>query len=429
MKNILLTIIFLLSIQLNSQNDKTINWINKNAIKIEDANPDTELSIFNDNTPEKFANAKIFGFGEASHNGKEFFDIKSKFFKHLVITQDVKVFIIEDQYQTEPKINEWISGGQGDLKTIVNNFKIGFWKCQEVANLLKWMRSYNLNKPKEDQITFYGMDIQMGGNLNREIRGFVEKHKIPINEELLVVADSCANKKLDFKTSTNLIDIQISKLKEIEQIILAFQTNNKEDSIHEFNSIIRTLNYLINYTHYIHQPTTEMRDVKMFESAKWIIDKESKNGKAFIWAHNEHINKKEMNYSNSGIVTLGAHLKNYYKDDYYSVGFDFGIGELGGFVTEKNKSNYWKTYHLEKPFNKTYAETLFRTNDDIYFIDMDRALASDSTNFFGIKNKHLLIAAGGYKPKPLYKIMVSKIYTEIYDGLIFVKRISPVTYF
>src|SRR5690606_35007361 len=153
--------------------------------------------------------------------------------------------------------------------------------------------------------------------------------------------------------------------------------------------------------------------------------KESKNGKAFIWAHNEHINKKEMNYSNSGIVTLGAHLKNHYKDDYYSVGFDFGIGELRGFVTEKNKSNYWKTYHLEKPFNKTYAETLFRTNDNIYFIDMDRALASDSTNFFGIKNKHLLITAGGYKPKPLYKIMVSKIYTEIYDGLIFVKRISP----
>lgn len=429
MKNILLTIIFLLSLQLNSQNDITINWINNNAIKIEDVNPDTELVIFKVKTPEKFANAQIFGFGEASHNGKEFFDIKAKFFKHLVKTQNVKVFIMEDQYQTESAINEWISGGKGDIKTIVNNFKIGFWKCREVANLLQWMRNYNLNQPKVEQIRFYGMDIQMGENLNQEIRGFVEKYKIPVNEELLMIADSCANKKVDFNKSTNWGDIQIPKLKELEQIILDFQTNNNEISKEELNSIIRTLNYLIKYTKYLQNPETEVRDLKMFENVKWIVEKESKNGKAFIWAHNEHINKKEMNYSGSGIITLGAHLKKYYKDNYYSVGFDFGIGELRGFVIEKNKSNYWKTYYLEKPFNNTYAKTLFEANEDIYFVDMDIALNSDSTNFFGIKNKHLLIAAGGYKPKPLYKIMVSKVYTEAYDGLIFVKRISPVTYF
>lgn len=429
MKDILLIIFFLLSLQLNSQNAITINWINNNAIKIEDANPDTELVIFKDKTPEKFANTQIFGFGEASHNGKEFFDLKAKFFKHLVKTQNVKVFIMEDQYQTEYAINEWISGGKGDIKTIVNNFKIGFWKCREVANLLQWIRNYNLNEPKEEQIRFYGMDVQMGETLNKEIRGFVEKYKIPVNEELLMIADSCANKKVDFNTSSNLEDTQITRLKEIEDIILDFQTNHKENNNHEFISIVRTLNYLIKYTQYIQNPTTETRDLKMFENVKWIIDKESKNGKAFIWAHNEHINKKEMNYSGSGIVTLGAHLKNYYKDGYYSVGFDFGIGELRGFVLEKNKPNYWKTYQIEEPFNKTYAKTLFEANEDIYFVDMDKALNSDSTNFFSIKNKHLLIAGGGYMPKPLYKIMVSKVYTEVYDGLIFVKKISPVTYF
>ena len=44
------------------------------------------------------------------------------------------------------------------------------------------------------------------------------------------------------------------------------------------------------------------------------------------------------------------------------------------------------------------------------------------------KNKHLLIASGGYQPKPLHKIMLSKIYTETYDGLIFVKEISKPEY-
>ena len=88
------------------QNDNVVNWINENAIKVEDADPDTELLIFNDNIPEKFANAKIFGFGEATHHGKEFFDIKAKFFKYLVETQNVKVFIMEDSYPSESGINE-----------------------------------------------------------------------------------------------------------------------------------------------------------------------------------------------------------------------------------------------------------------------------------------------------------------------------------
>ncbi len=63
-------------------------------------------------------------------------------------------------------------------------------------------------------------------------------------------------------------------------------------------------------------------------------------------------------------------------------------------------------------------------NKDIYFVDFQKAIESDSSNFFSKKNKQLLIGGGGYQPKPLYKIMISKIYTETYDGLIFVKKIS-----
>ena len=43
----------------NGQNHKVVKWINENAIKIEDASPDSELTIFEGNTPNKFANSKI----------------------------------------------------------------------------------------------------------------------------------------------------------------------------------------------------------------------------------------------------------------------------------------------------------------------------------------------------------------------------------
>ena len=145
----------------------------------------------------------------------------------------------------------------------------------------------------------------------------------------------------------------------------------------------------------------------MFENVKYIVENKSKNGKAFIWAHNEHINKKEMYYTGSNIINLGRHLKDYYKEDYYSVGFDFGTGEINGIVIDKKKGNHWKTYFIEKPFKKTYAKTLMLINKDIFFIELNK-----TSNFFNKEYKHLMIGGGGYQPKPLYKIMSSKIYAD-----------------
>ena len=413
----------------NGQNNKTVKWINENAIEIEDASPDSELTIFEGNTPNKFANAKVFGFGEASHNTKEFFDIKAKFFKHLVKTQGVKTFIMEESYQAEFGINEWISGGKGDIKTIAKNFNIGFWYTKEIVNLLQWMRNYNLNKAKENQIRFYGMDIQIGKNINQEIREFVNTHKITIDEKLLMIADSCSSKKINYKKSDIWWKNQLPELNKLKKQIL--NSNIKDE---EYKPVMSSLDYLIKYTQYAskvktkYPESTEFRDLKMFENVKFIVENKSKNGKAFIWAHNEHINKKEMYYTGSRIINLGRHLKDYYKDNYYSVGFDFGIGKINGFIMDKKKGNHWKTYNIEKPFKRTYAKTLMSINKDIYFIDLQKAIESDSSNFFREKNKHLLIASGGYQPKPLHKIMLSKIYTETYDGLIFVKEISKPEY-
>ena len=426
MRLIILLVSFFLSFSMYSQNDKVVNWIDVNAIKIEDANPDTQLSIFKNNIPKKFANAKIFGFGETTHHGKEFFDIKAKFFKYLVENQGVKIFIIEDSYTSESGINEWISGGKGNVENIAENFSIYPWYCKEVVNLLQWMRNYNLTKTKDQKIRFFGMDIQSVKNINKEIRNFVENYNIPISEELLLVADECANKKIEYYKKTDWADKKIPKLKKIEKTLINFQKDVISEDKEEFKSIIRALNYLIQYTFYVQNSKSTVRDLKMFENAKWIIENETDNGKAFIWAHNEHINNKEMLSYTSGWINLGSHLKEYYSDDYYSVGFDFGKGTLRGFVIRKNKSNYWETFQLNQPFRKTYAKTLFEAKEDIYFIDMFDASKNIPADFFNKKSKQLILGASGFNPKKVD--LIPKKFSEMYDGLIFVKNISIPNY-
>ena len=84
MKKIIFTFLLILPFVLKAQNKEAINWIRSHAIEIKNANPNIELVAFQQSVPEKLAKAKVYGFGEASHNTKEFFDLKAKFFKYLV---------------------------------------------------------------------------------------------------------------------------------------------------------------------------------------------------------------------------------------------------------------------------------------------------------------------------------------------------------
>jgi len=424
MKPFFTAILFFLLFNVYAQDKKAVTWINENAIKIEDANPDTNLAIFNDKIPQKFANAKIFGFGEATHQGKEFFDLKAKFFKYLVENHDVKVFVMEESYPVEVAINEWISGGKGSIKSIFSNFSIGFWCCKEVADLLEWMRNYNLNKSKDEQIRFYGMDVQFVKNVNQEIRGLVKKYNIPVSEELLLEVDKCAEKKVEYGVRNDWADIQNPKLNTVAAILLDFRKNTKEENIDEINAAIRALTYLLQYTDYVQHPYSKERDLKMFENVKWITENKSKNGKAFIWAHNAHIDFD--GFDNPGrlnnVPNLGKNLKEYYKDDYYSVGFDFGKGTQGGYFSTNGEKPGWKKIELNEPSSGTYAKTLIEAKDEIYFIDMSKALEGSSSDFFKKKSKIVFAGGGGFNPKNNY--LRIKRFSETYDGLIFVKNIS-----
>lgn len=428
-KNTFLIFSFIIFQTIYAQNKETVDWLTHHSIEIEDANPDSEMHLFKQMEPEKFAEARFYGFGEASHNTKEFFDLKAKFFKYLVNNHGLRIFIMEETYQAESGINEWISGGNGDVKTIANNLQVGFWRTKEIVNLLEWMREYNKGKSKKDQIRFYGMDIQYGEKINEEIRAFIKNNNISISENLLLTADSCATKNIDFSQKESWWSLQIPKLKELKKQIL----NSTSESNGNL-SIFRSLDYLLSYVEYAslvndaYPKSTEFRDLKMFDNVKYILDHESKDAKAFIWAHNEHISNKEMNYTGSNILNLGSHLKRYYKNDYYSVGFDFGNGQIEGFVIDSKKGNHWKTYYIDKPYPKTYANTLISVGKENYFVDIENAVKNEPTKFFERKMKSLLIGGGGFQPKPLYKIMVKKVYAETYDGLIFVKRISNPDY-
>ena len=423
MRKLFYAFLFLFSINLTAQNAEVISWLNANAVVIEDADPDTELISFSENKPQQFQEARIFGFGEATHHGKEFFDLKAKFFKYLVKHHGVRVFIMEESYQAEQGINEWISGGAGDKATIVNNFRHYLWYTQEVADLLEWMRNYNLGKPREEQIRFYGIDNQMGDIINERLRDYVRRHNIEIDADLLAAVDSCSNAEYGKVAYKEWAQKMLPKLQSVKQALKEQEQRLTAADAIGYSDMMRGLGYLEDYTAYISWPVGGMRDKAMYENVLKILEMEKSGSKAFIWGHNEHINKKEIG---NAIPNLGSMLKEHFKDGYYAMGFDFGGGKMKGYVVTKKQITGSEYRVLDKPYKKTYAETLFLAEPDVYFVDIADAVKNPlMEKFFGSKLKQLFVGGPGFDPKDT--TFFSRKYTEAYDGIIFIKNISPAT--
>lgn len=425
----IIIIIFQLCLQrLVAQNIDVVNWLNTNAIAIENANPDEALDIFKSAEPTSFSNAKIYGFGEATHYTKEFFNIKIKFFKYLVEHENVKVFILEDAYVIEEGLNNWISGGEGNAVDIMKNLTIQPWYCKEVMALFQWIRDYNIDKPVSQQIRCYGMDIQTVTHINTQIKAFIAKYNLTVDVALLEALDKCVARKVVYTASNNWADTQLPKLNALEEILINFDNRDlSKTEKSDVNEVLRALQYLNQYTYYVQHSYSHVRDQKMFENVQYIVTNKAANGKAFIWAHNEHVNNYGVaNYNKRGVYNLGKYLKEFYNEEYYSVGFDFGTGEVTGFYKEEGKILGLKKYLVKEPYAKTYAETLHKVKYDIFFIPMDEALKSSVANFFTKKQKQLLLSIGDYTPDKV--VLYQKKYSEMYDAILFVKNITLADY-
>jgi erythromycin esterase len=104
--------------------------------------------------------AKIIGLGEATHGTREFFQMKHRLLEYLVERQGFGIFAIEASWASSLEVNEYVLGGPGDGKALLQKYArvMWPWRTQEVLELIQWMRAYNASN--ERKVMFTGFDMQ-----------------------------------------------------------------------------------------------------------------------------------------------------------------------------------------------------------------------------------------------------------------------------
>src|SRR4051812_40230553 len=88
------------------------------------------------------------------------------------------VFAIESPWAMAPDANDYVQGRSDDLNAAVRH-GYNWWRTEEFADLLRWMRAYNLDPAHTKKVTFEGFDVRGLEVLEGRVLEYLERVKEP----------------------------------------------------------------------------------------------------------------------------------------------------------------------------------------------------------------------------------------------------------
>jgi len=412
---LILSLNFIFINRANCQNQTAIKWLDDNSIKIKTVEAENG---FEDLMPLKsiLKDKRIVSLGEATHGTKEFFQMKHRMLEFLVKEMGFRYFAIEANLTEAYAVNEYVMYGKGDPQKALNGLYFWTWNTKEVLAMIHWMRNYNNDKPDNDKVRFYGFDMQFQpvamSHFYQYLMQVDPTYAISIKDFATKLQEIKEIKKDQGKELTEGIESLFSHIDKNKADYIS-KTSKREFEIEKHNLVV-VAQYVKMTSDNEGMRSFQIRDSCMAENVKWLTTLEGDSSKFVLWAHNGHISNAALM---DNVFSMGNHLKKFYHDRCYALGFDFYTGSFQSVDAEKGlvKFNYELKqnstgYFFSKCKNKMFLMDMANAenNPELKKIIHDTIPSISIGAMFSKK-----YADQYYDNKPL---------ADMYDGLIFIRK-------
>lgn len=186
-----------------TDNDDITAWMKKDARPFETCAPSDKVTDL-ESLRRMVGNARIVALGEGTHGTREFFQLKHRITQHLATEMGFTVFAIEANLPEAWRVNDYVLGGQGDPRALIQGMYFWTWNTEEVLEMVEWMRRFNASK--RGRIEFTGFDMQTPDTAAAIVSRFLAEHD-PVWAESLAVLRSLSYRDFGFVTSTGSLPV------------------------------------------------------------------------------------------------------------------------------------------------------------------------------------------------------------------------------
>ncbi|HEY0144189.1 MAG TPA: erythromycin esterase family protein [Thermoanaerobaculia bacterium] len=226
--------------------------------------------------------ATIVGLGDGTHGTHEFFTVKQRIIEYLAREKQFDVIALEAPFSIFNRLNDWVQGGAGDpVAILAEGEKIGyyFWYTEEILELVRAMREYNLRRGSQPRLEIAGVDIYGYQSDAAAVVAYLRG----IDPAAAVRAESlysCIGKQ------TTTCEGDVTRVH--DQLAARRAELVPLTSARAFDDAVRAARIVLQY---FEGAAGTARDASMAANTLWLQKHHSASGKVMVWAHNEHLGR------------------------------------------------------------------------------------------------------------------------------------------
>lgn len=251
---------------------------------------------------ERIGEARVVLLGEASHGTSEFYRMRERISRALIVAKGFNFVAIEGDWPDAARIDHYVRHREYAPSewTAFARFPRWMWRNREVRQFVDWLRGHNADKPAAKRISFHGLDLYSMYTSIRAVLEYLDRVD-PKTAEVARTRYSCltpwqsdpavygqAMVTGQYQSCEQEVSLM---LRDLLQKHRAYAEHDGE----QFLDAVQNARLIANAEHYYRtmyygsRSSWNLRDSHMFATLEDLLRFHGAASKAIVWAHNSHV--------------------------------------------------------------------------------------------------------------------------------------------
>lgn len=292
---------------------------------------------------DRFAHARVVLLGEATHGTSEFYRARAAITRRLVETHGFDIVAAEADWPDAAAVDRYVRDRPGRPRgdKAFHRFPLWMWRNHETHDFIEWLRTYNLARPTQARVGFYGLDIYSLGASIAEVIAYLDKvdpeaaaaarerygclapwQRDPARYGHAALTEGFPRcEKAVTRMLRELLDRTLQDGHEEHELLFDAEQNAR---------LVAAAERYYRIMYFGTRESWNLRDTHMFETLQRVLDQRGPGSKAVVWAHNSHIGDASATEMGAamGELNIGQLCREHFGDQAVSIGFGTDRGTV-----------------------------------------------------------------------------------------------------
>ncbi len=290
----------------------------------------------------RIGDARIVLLGEATHGTSEFYRMRERISRELILKKGFRFVAIEGDWPDAARVDHYVRHLEYPPSewTAFARFPTWMWRNNEVRAFVDWLRAHNAPLKPDNRVAFHGLDLYSLYDLIRAVLKYLDEVD-PVTARVARERYGCltpwqsdpatyghAALTGTYQTCESEVAVVLTDLLQKRNAYAERDGERFMDAVQNARLIADAEQYY-RIMYYGSRASWNLRDGHMFETLKTLFAFYGAQSKAIIWAHNSHVGDASATEMFSrGEYNLGHLCRKEFGDRAYIIGFGTNDGTV-----------------------------------------------------------------------------------------------------